>query len=434
MKTLIAHRFKVIIKTVSQAIRGGRLGGWRIIFRKGRSLAKRVLLFPSMVAAAPLVLLIVLVRPLVLLRFGAMVSDRIGHFLIDVEAYVCARDRKKPSRRTVDIIGCPDPVCNIQLKAMWERTLRITPGGRLWEYVAAACQFWTRGESHRIQFYGRRSDYKLFSNTEAHLRFTDEEVRRGHELLRQLGIPSGASWLCIHNRDAVYLDKRFRRGSTYHNYRNFSARSMVEAADELARRGYYVVRMGSVVAEELISTNAKVIDYASGAMRSDFADIYLGAGCSAYIGSDSGIQCVPLVFRRPVCYINFSQTLITSLLEMAVCNGFSVFISKRLWHKEKLRFLSLREMFAAGLAGADMSYLFEDAGVEPVCNSSEEIRDLAIEVDERLKGRWQPQSTDVELQRRFWDVFGQCSPRVRVGETTARIGSAFLRKHVDLLN
>lgn len=436
----MSFRLKLIIQTARLHLHEVRGGGWIVMLRKSQSWAKRILSFSSILAAAPLVLLIVLIRPLVLLRFGALVSQRIGHFVIDVEAYLCARDRARAGRRIVDIIGCPEPVCNIQIKSMWERSLRITPGGILWERLAAACRFWTRGENHRVQLYGRRTDYKLFSNTKAHLTFTDDETQRGRELLHQLGIPWGASWVCIHNRDNAYLDKSLGVNRLYHgrsdydDYRNFSVKSMVEAADELVRRGYYVLRMGSVVAEELTSTNPGVIDYASCALRSDFADIYLGAGCSAYIGSDSGIQCVPLVFRKPVCYVNFSQTLIGYLLEMDIDNICSVFITKRLWHKEQQRFLSLREMFEAGLDGAAETRYFEDAGVEPVCNTSEEICDLAIEVDERLKGGWQPQLEDEDLQRRFWEIYWRCASNARARDIHVHIGSAFLRKHVDLLH
>lgn len=415
-------------------IRQVQAGGWPVFTRKVRSLGKllsrRLRFLIGFIAASPLVLLIVAIRPFFLLRFGTMLSQRIGHFAIDVEDYLCARDCEKPGRHIVDIIGCPEPVCNRQLHMMWARTLRITPGAWLWRILDLACQFWTRGDAHHVKLYDRRTDYSLFLTTKQHLGFTNEEHQRGRELLEQLGIPAGTPWICIHNRDAAYLDKALGGRCAYHDYRDFSVQTMVSAAEELSRRGYYVVRVGSVVAEKLLSTNPRVIDYASSALRSDFADIYLGAECSAHIGSDSGIACVPYVFHKPVCYINLSATLIDYFLGRDIYP----FIIKRLWHKEKQRFLSLREMFDAGLAGAAESYLFEEAGVEPVCNTSEEIHDLAIEVDERLKGQWQPQSGDEEMQQRFWDIFRQYTPYERQGDIRVRIGASYLRNNIDLLD
>jgi len=207
---------------------------------------------------------------------------------------------------------------------------------------------------------------------------------------------------------------------------------MVSAVDELSRRDYYVLRMGAIVAEPLISTNPKIIDYATSSLRSDFADIYLLANCSAYIGSDAGISCVPLIFRKPIAFINVNLTLIDIFITQ---NSYPLpFITKRLWHKETQHFLSLRELFEIGLMGKARTDMFEEAGVEFICNTPEEILDLAVEVDKRLKGKWQPQPLDEELQQRFWDICRQYSPPDIQGGTKSRIGAAFLRKHVDLLN
>ena len=100
------------------------------------------------------------------------------------------------------------------------------------------------------------------------------------------------------------------------------------------------------------------------------------ANYSAYIGSDSGIPTLAVLFRKTNGGINQSATLINHLPRGAYHT--LPFITKRLWHKEKQRFLGIREMFEVGLDGAGMSDSFEESGVEPVCNSPEEIRDLAI--------------------------------------------------------
>jgi hypothetical protein len=110
-------------------------GGWIIFTRKARSLLRGWLYLVGIIASAPLVLLLVSIRPFVWIRFGTMISQRIGHFAIETEAFLQARDREKIGRNNIDIIGCPEPVCNRQLQAMWERTLRITPGAWLWNIL-----------------------------------------------------------------------------------------------------------------------------------------------------------------------------------------------------------------------------------------------------------------------------------------------------------
>ena len=412
-------------------IRDLKVGGWSVFFRKAGMFLKQLLFLIGIIVVAPLVCLIVALRSIVLVRFGTMRSNRIGHFSTDVEAYLCASDHELKSHRKFDIICCPEPACNHQLQKMWARTLKITPGVGWWTLLDRACMFWTRGNMHHIQLYSRSKDYKYFSIPNTHLCFTDEEHLQGQAILKEFGIPSGGLWVCIHSRDSAYLDKSLGGDYAYHNYRDFNIQSLLMASEELSRRGYYVLRMGAIVAEPLISNNTKIVDYATSSLRSDFADMYLLAGCSAYIGSDAGIAGIPLIFRKPVSYINFSTTLISLIIDQG-CYSFP-FIMKHLWHKEKQRFLSLREMFEIGLAGASETYLFEQAGIEPVCNTPEDIRELAIEVDERLKGTWQPQFEDDELQKQFWDIFRQYTPNDTMGDVKGRIGAAFLRKHKYLL-
>jgi len=361
-----------------------------------------------------------------------MRSERIGHFAADVAAYLCVRDQEKPSSNTVDIIGCPLPVCNSYIYKMWSRISHITPGAKLWNSLDFACRFFTRSDAHHIKLSGRSNDYKLFLTKELHLNFTDEEKYQGQELLKQLGVPTGTPWICIHNRDAAYLNSAIGEGWEYHNFRDFSVQTMLMAADELSARGYYVLRMGAIVAEKLVSDNKKIIDYASSKLRSDFADIYLLAKCTAYIGSDAGIACVPMIFRKPVVYINHSMTMLDSLINEVAYP--MPFITKHLWHKGKQRFLSLREMYESGLADAARSSVFEKADVEVVSNKPEEIRDLAVEVDERLKGNWQTQPEDEELQQKFWSIFRQYHPTDNKTDIKARIGASFLRNNIYLLD
>jgi len=410
-----------------------RTGGLSLVKRKSITLLRIVLRAFLIIVAAPIVLIIVVISPVVLIRFGSMRGERIGHFAADVEAYLCARDNSTKKQHIIDIISCPEPVCNRQLQAMWKRTLRVTKRTQPWVLLGQACSFWTRGKKYQINFSGRSADYKLFLTTKPHVSFTIEEELQGKELLEKLGIPFGASWICMHNRDSEYLEEKLRGHNwSYHNHRDFSAKTMLLAAEELSRRGYYVVRIGSIAKEALVSADSKIIDYASSSHRSDFADIYLGAKCVAYIGSDSGIATIPILFRNPVSYINYCPTQITEIINQGIYQW--PFITKHAWHEGKLRFLSQRGLFELGLDGAAEAHVFKNAGVELIDNTAEEIRDLAIEIDQRLKNNWVPQEGDEELQEKYWAVFIKYAPSVQQNNIKPRIGSAFLRKHRYLLD
>lgn len=377
----------------------------------------------------PLALVVVALKPFIHLRFGNMRSNRFGHFCADPEVYLLSKSNDTQGDRIIDVIGCPEPVCNLQIKRMWSRTFRITPGAWLWAAIDRALRFWTRGPSYRVPLYSLLHDYSKLLSAPPCLSFTDDEARLGQRLQQQLGIPLGARWICIHNRDEAFLDQTIGGNWAYHSYRNFSVQSVLLAAEELSRRGYFVIRIGSHAAERFSSTNPRIIDYAFSHLRSDFLDIFLMANCTAYIGSDSGVSSGPLIFRKPVYFINFSLTGIHGLTHFSPWP----FITKHLVYKETQRPLSLRQMFEAGLYGVGESWKFEKAGVEVISNTQEEIRDLVIEVDERLRGRWQPKPEDEELQQRFWDIVRRyASPKM--GDVKARIGAEFLRKHQYLLS
>ncbi|MGQ0666815.1 MAG: TIGR04372 family glycosyltransferase [Nitrospiraceae bacterium] len=398
---------------------------------KTRDVIKRavraIITWIQAVALLPLVALVVALRPFVLIRFGVMDASRIGH-LCNTEGYLCLRDVESSRRRVLDFIGCSTTVCNRQLHAMFARTLSMFPWAGLLRGLARSCQVWTRSDVHCLEFGPR--DLQWLEAVEPHLHFTEEEHKQGRRLLERLGIPSGAGWVCIHNRDCVYLDRtQAGRDWSYHDFRDFSVQSMQPAAEELARRGYYVLRMGSSAEHPLVANHSRVIDYANHAERSDFGDIYLLGNCRFYVGSESGIFAVSTLFRRPFAFVNFPVP--QPCYDLYHWNPMP-FILKRARHKKGGRLLSLRELFALGLASAYTTEAFEAAGVELVCNTPDEICDLATEVDDRCHGRWQSKPDDEELQKKFWEIFHQHNPHAR-NVVKARIGAAFLRKHADLL-
>ena len=426
-KRLIAtlRRFQVLSRTTPEL---DNLDLW---------LAGRPLYFLLIMLAAPIVFFIRALRPLLLLRFGVFGADRIGVFAPTAQGYLLKNQREIARPRTADFIGVLGPISNLQLFKMLTRQVRVLPGAWLWLMLDRACQFWTRSSLHHGGTLFSLNDYPQFLNYPALLHFTSSEKLAGKNLLQALGVTSDAPWVCIHNRDAEYLNTKLAASKSspekswgYHNYRDFSAKSMVLAAEELTKRGYYVLRMGAVVAEQLISTNPKIVDYASTPLRSDFADIFLLAHCAAYLGSDSGIASVPFIFCRPVIHINWPLSQVATL----TFQGPLIFITKHLYHQATKRHLGIREVFDRKIINAGESRVYEEAGVDVIDNTPEEICDLAVELDERLKGTWNPQAQDEQLQQQFWDIFRQQCPPKHVGSVQPRIGAAFLRQHRYLLD
>jgi hypothetical protein len=241
-------------------------------------------------------------------------------------------------------------------------------------------------------------------------------------------VPKGIPFVCLIVRDSAYLAKHKPGFSwDYHNYRDSPIQDYALAAEELANRGYYVFRMGAKVHEPLKSHHPRIIDYATNGMRSEFMDIYLGAKCAFCISTSTGYDALPLVFRRPIAFVNS--------LPLGYIFTFSAkFICLTQHHFEEGtgREWTLPEILSNGLGYALTSTEYVKRGVRLVKNSPEEIREVAIEMDERLKGTWQLLADDEMLQTRFWKAFPVSEPhhgKLLHGEIRGRYGAMFLRNN-----
>lgn len=377
------------------------------------------------VLLVPLVLLVRLLRPFVLVRFGKLDSSRIGHFASFPEIYLCEREAGINKKRTYDIFYCDELISNHQLKKMWKRILHISTFPSL-AFLANRVNCCLPGcNKHIVPMEECKDLYGFYKHTPPHLSFTNEEERRGEQLVRKLGIAQDLPFVCFHARDGHYL-KNVKKvyDWSYHDYRNSNVQSHIAAAEELARRGYFLVRMGAIVEKPLVTSNPMIIDYAT-KYRTDFLDIYLCAKCRFFIGSGAGIDEVLKIFRRPILSTNFIP-----LNRIEDLNSMRLFIPKKLWLRKERRFLAFREILDSKIGKFFYSWEYEEADIDIKDNTSAEIREAAIEMDERLKGTWQTSEDDELLQRRFWSLFKPSQLRT---EISTRIGTEFLRQNRQLL-
>ena len=397
-----------------------RQGGWRTAWRKTRMLLDVVLAFPLVVAAR-------LLRRVVLIRFGGLPSEAIGHLTLDMELLLCRNDAGLYGRRTIDLFCSALPVCNQQLKRMWERTVHVSRFALAAERVNRWCP---GGRGNRIPFDRVQADvHGLLAQMPAHLSFTPEEQRQGEEAIRSLGIPEGARFVCVMARDATYYANRVRYRGAPMTHRNSDIRTYLPAIERLVERGYVAVRMGAEVERPLETSNPRIIDYAS-VVRSDFLDIFLCAHCHLYLGDGAGLRHVPIIFRRPLALVNYIPFEYTT-----TWSSRDLFIPKTFWLRSEGCVMTFREILVSGVGRALRDEEYERYGVEVINNTPEEITALALEAEARLAGTWQAAGEDEELQRRFWEIFRTHTQVYKNAPWRMhwRIGAEFLRQHQALL-
>lgn len=411
-----------------------RQGGHKVLARK-ITIALPILF--NSIWALPIVLLIRLIRPIFLVRFGGLISSRIGHFAANTELFLCERDANinKPNQCFVDLFYFASlPVCNQQLAVMWKRVLTVWPACLL-KPVVYVNGLIPGGSVHVIDISTQqvRDFYNLVDRYPSHLNFTDEEETRGALLLEGMGIPPGVDFVCLNVRDDAYL-KVHQTGFdwSYHSYRDSDIQNYILAVEALADLGYFVIRMGAKVNEGINSIHPRVIDYAVNGMRSDFMDIYLGSKCLFCISTGTGWDNIPYIFRRPIALVNFVPLA-------GILKDYKNFISitKHYFDKQTKKELSLCDIINKGALLYSYSNEYESNGLQLRENSPEEIRDVVIEMLERLIGTWKPHEDDEALQKRFWVILSEALKalfsRSLDGERLARYGALFLRNNREWL-
>ena len=215
----------------------------KLLANKINIIVKKIINIINSFILLPVIILITLLRPIILIRFGVIDATRIGH-LCNTEGYLCLKSIEKKHKYSIDIIGCTTKIANKQLYEMYSRVIKIYPFTTLLLSLEKVLKFWSINNIHIIDF--KPSNLQYTKNFKNNIKFSDIENEEGNKILKRLGIPLNTPWVCIHNRDNAYLDEAHAGHDwTYHSYRDFDISTMELCAEELARRGYYVLRMGS---------------------------------------------------------------------------------------------------------------------------------------------------------------------------------------------
>ena len=382
----------------------------------------------------PVILMIRVIQPIIVFRLCRLHSLKLGHLTVNTEIHLCEKsaDLHISRCRYVDFYFYAHRIiCNMQLAKMWEREILILPRWFM-EPLFNANRLIPGGSIHEVDVRSQsgRDEHGLLNKSKTHIAFTPEEEKFGVTTLNNMGITHNDKFVCVIFRDHAYFDDLLGLGKDARDgYRNSDIKNFFEAAEELSLRGYYVLRMGKRVEQPFISNNKRIIDYASSPYRSDFMDIYLGAKCTFAVSTGTGWDGIPQIFRRPICYVNLSPLGYSPTSRVG-----DLFIPKHHFSITLKRELSLREIFECGADKFAHSGLYAANGIVLVENTPEELRDVVIEMDEKIRRVWSDLSgDDLRLQNQFRIIFREGIETSGIshlhGEFMATISAVFLRKN-----
>lgn len=372
-----------------------------------------------------------IVSPFVRIKVGALTAQRIGHLALNTDLFFRRRQfyGAPPKTRYIFVAGS---VANNQLFTMWKRHMFIIENRLLRGLLLYSESFWKKtGFYEDILIIG--NEYDEYQTTQPTIYFTPDEEERGRSNLKQMGIDPNKDWfICLFARDPEYMKKAFGGGMfnkndwSHHDFRNADISTFKLAIDTLVEHGGFVVRMGHHVRQPLDYKHERVIDYAV-KCRSDFMDIYLAAKCRFFLGTSSGICDVPMIFNTP-------RIMTNAIPPIHSPNGKNcLFIPKKIRIYKTGEYLPYATYMAQTVK--KMSSIlwstqeFHKAGYEYENNTPEEIRDVTIEMMERVKGTFRQTEEDKMLLENYFRLFphGHWLAHVRTP-----MGRDFLRKNWHL--
>ena len=377
------------------------------------------------------ILLMFFLKPFVHIRVGLLHCDRLGHFTVDTEFYHCEKkiDESKSKNFFFDLLYLPRPLsCNKTLENLWRRKLIILPRFILRPICLIIRSFnFLKDFRCGVPTNSDRDVLNLIEKFPPSLKFSEKEEEFGKLELKKLGIEENYKFVCIICRDSAYLQTVYSDKLSIHDYRDSDIQNFLLAAEELTKRGYYVIRMGAVVNQPFKTSNEKIIDYAYKGLRTDFMDIYLGAKCEFCVTTGTGFDGVPMIFRRPLVYVNY-----VPLYHIHIGSSKYISIPKHHYSKKLERRLTAKEII-----NSDCFYYLSMAefiknNIELEENSPEEIRDVVLEMHKKINNEEFMDDEDKNLQTKFWDIFPQekkINNKAFHGKRSSTIGSKFLREN-----
>ena len=356
--------------------------------------------------------------------FCVSFPDRIGHLAIEPDCYLkdIELGRVEPIRR---ILLIRNPPANPCLLDYWRPFFPVMSNrllATLLQPLKKHPAVW-----HDVWRYAVRSrataecyaTYAAWGDRPPILKLTASHATRGEEALRELGVPTGAWFVCVHSREPGYALK----DDHVFLHRNSSIDSYRLAMKEIVANGGWCVRMGEPSSPPLEPMQG-VIDYRHSPLRSDWMDVLLCASCRFFLGNTSGLFLVSSVFGVPVALAHMAP------MAAAYSVGPNDLSIPKLVADAEGEVLPFAEVFRSGIARYFKAASFDQSGLRVVDNSAEEIRELTIEMMERLEGR----VTYTEEDERLQDAFRRLlRPKDYSYGSAARIGRDFLRRHANLL-
>lgn len=332
-----------------------------------------VLLICKIFLSTPIFLIHVFLNIFFSIRIGKIDTSRIGIVYL-AELYLIKKKIKKINQ--FEIWVTDKKISNIQMYKMLDRKFNIL---NFMRFYYDALNFW----SIKINFFSKyitrlnfNKDYIYHNKLGTQMKLSKQEYNKAKNLAENFNIPKKSKIICINCRDSAYL-KKSHLGSdfSYHDYRDTNINSFIPLIKKLIKKKYFVIRVGKISKRRVKIKSKYFLDYPFSKYKNDLLDFYFPKICSLWIGSNSGLDTLAFLFRKPAVVVNLAPlgVLLHNLKNKKLIYHFKSYVIK------KTKKLSFSAIFRKNLNMLGSTKEFSDNNIKLKSATKREISEICWE-------------------------------------------------------
>ncbi len=392
----------------------------------------------------PILILIRTISKFFLIRFGELVSDRIGHFACCIELYLCEKEHNinVPKKKFLDLFIMGKDISNKQVEVFFRRKLivlprfilgplinlnRIVPGGKVHDF------YYRKNLVETKNFIEHRDTNNLLDISNNHFEFTKKEKHEAIKICDQIGIDLNKKIVIINLRDSYYFDKyHSNRNFKYFDVKNCDINDYKLSIEKLINCNYQVIRVGKGSNKKLEINNSNYFDLTNHQMRTDLLELFLTEKSSFIIGCNSGATYAALyLFKKPTYISNVLPLGIAYTNSKKILTNFKSIICTKT-NKQ----LSLTEMYERGLFFYQRTEKYEKEGLILQNLDPEIIQKSVNELMLRSENKWIETQEEKRLKNRFLTTYNNILEKdkeVIHGKINCHFGYDYLKANEEFL-
>ncbi len=400
-----------------------------------------------------LLIILSIIYPVIKIRFQEIETRNIGHFSKSIEIYLFEEDLGIYKKNKFDFWIISRSVANEFLLKKWKEHLRILPSAFFLDflkfvkdkkynkflipyrhpdnYINNDWEFHSKENFKNLEMWNYYDNNFILKKTKPRITFSNSEIKKFKQKLNLIFKNINLDKIVLfYARDSFYRENQHRTGKETMVWRNSNINTYYDAMVEMSKLSYVSIRMGKNISNK-ISTNENklILDYPFSKIASDFMDIFFCNACSFGIFDSGGFNSVPCMFRKPIALVN-----ITHRREIKNRNDSTspLIIFKKIFSKKLNRQISFSEYENLNIFKFQKDSDFKDNNFEIIDNSSDEIKEIALEAELRFSSKtFKADEESVFLQRKAKNILSQLS----YGNLEyIDLGSHFLKNNKEIIN